>query len=209
MIKVTFPDGTVICYKSATQTFVEALRKIGVDNLKDIDLEIGHLRIISPVCYEKYKTYMWPLDNGWYVNTQSDSSQKYIQLLSIKKSLNLDFDVEIGSDIKPTSGTGFTKTRQRSDSLLVKFPNDEFVGGQSPKETYIECLKKIGLETIRQKCIEAFGKECVTRFNKYGKNQIEVEKGIWITMPNQTKDKIKALEIISSKLRINLEITTI
>jgi hypothetical protein len=151
---------------------------------------------------------MWQLDDGWYVNTQSDSSQKYLQLLSIKQTLNLDFNVEIGSDIEPCSVKGFTKSRQRTDAMLVKFQDGEFVGGQSPKETYIDCLKKIGLDTIRQKGIEAFGKECVTRFNKY-KNQIEVAKGAWVTIPGTTKDKIKALDIISSKLKISLEVTTI
>ena len=208
LIKVTFADGTTICYSSATTTFVEALRKIGVDKLQEIDLEIGHLPMISKEKHKKYEKYMLPLDDGWYVNTQSDSSQKYIQLTSIKNSLGLDYTVEIGADLEPCSTKGVTQARQRTDCLMVKFPDGEFVGGQSPKETYIEALKKMGLDTIRQKSIEAFGKECVTRFNKYP-NQIEVEKAAWVTIPGVTKDKIKALNLISAKLRIQLEITTL
>lgn len=69
LIKVTFADGTVICYSNATTTFIEALKKIGVDKLKDIDLEIGHLPMISKECHEKFKDYMKPLEGGWYVNT--------------------------------------------------------------------------------------------------------------------------------------------
>lgn len=207
LLRVTFADGTVICYSSATTTFVEALRKIGVNKLQNIKLEIGHLPIISREKYKKYEKYMLPLDDGWYVNTQSDSSQKYIQLVSIKNTLGLDYIVEIGSDLTPNGTKGFTKTRQRTDCLMVKFPDGEFIGGQSPKETYIESLKKIGLDKIRQKSIEAFGKECVTRFNKYP-NQIEVEKLAWVTIPGVTKDKIKALDLIAQKLKIQLEITT-
>ena len=55
LIKVTFADGTTICYSSATTTFVEALRKIGVDKLQAIDLEIGHLPMISREKYKKYE----------------------------------------------------------------------------------------------------------------------------------------------------------
>ena len=205
LIKVTFPDNTVICYSSATKTLIEVLKKVGSDKFKDIDLEIGHLPLISKERHEKFKDYMKPIEDGWYVNTQSDSDQKYIQLVSIKKSLNLDYIVEIGSDIEPNA-TGDHSSRKAKEGMSVTFPDGEVISNPAPKDTYIQALRKIGLETIRQKCIETFGKECVTRFNKYP-NQIEFEKGAWITIPNQTKDKKKALEIIASKLRIVLVIS--
>lgn len=205
LIKVTFADNTVICYSSATKTFIETLKKIGADKFKDIELEIGHLPLISKECHEKFKDYMKPVVDGWYVNTQSDSDQKYIQLVSIQKSLMLDFTVDIGSDIEPCNSTEHS-ARKAKEGMTVRFPDDEIISCQSPKDTYIQSLRKIGLETIRQKCIEALGKECVTRFNKYP-NQLEIEKGAWVTIPNQTKDKKKALEIIASKFRITLVIT--
>jgi hypothetical protein len=205
LIKVTFVDGTEICYSSATKTLIETLKKIGTDKFEEIGLEIGHLPLISKVCHEKFKDYMKPVKDGWYVNIQSDSDQKYMQLMSIKKSLNLDYTVEIGTDIEPNKSTKHT-TRSAKEGILVRFPDGEFIGGQSPKDAYIQSLRKIGLESIRQKCIEALGKECVTRFNKYP-NQVEVEKGEWVTIPNQTKDKKKALEIIAARFRMVLEIT--
>ena len=36
LLRVTFPDGKVLCYKSATMTFVEALQKIDTDKLGEI-----------------------------------------------------------------------------------------------------------------------------------------------------------------------------
>lgn len=205
LIKVTFADKTEICYSSATKTLIETLKKIGAEKFKEIDLEIGHLPLISQECHEKFNGYMKPVVDGWYVNTQSDSDQKYLQLVSIKKSLNLDYTVEIGSDIVPVDKHE-TGPRKAKEGMTVKFPDGETITAQVPRDVYIQTLRKIGLETIRQKCIEAFNKECVTRFNKYP-NQIEVEKGAWVTIPNQTKDKKKALEIIASKFRMVLEIT--
>ena len=206
LLRVTFEDGTVFCYSSATVTYIEALKKIGPEKLKDIGLEIGHLPIISRECYPKYKDYMKPLGDGWYVNTQSDSSQKYIQLMSIRNALRLDMVVEIGTDLEPSSVSERKSRVKTADHIVVKFPDGELVGGPTPRDAYVSSLMKLGLEMLRQKGIEAMGKECVTRFNKYP-GQIEVHKGLWVTIPNQTKDKVKALDTIASKLHIQLEVS--
>ena len=39
LLRVTFPDGKVLCYKSATMTFVEALQMIETDRLPEVKLE--------------------------------------------------------------------------------------------------------------------------------------------------------------------------
>lgn len=207
-LRVTFNDGTVYCYKNATVTFIESLRKIGIDKLKDINLEIGHLPLISQECHERYKEYMKPLDNGWYVNTQSDTSQKYIQLTSIKNSLGLDYIVEIGSDFETSNVKSFAKSREKKDCLLVQLPDGSYVGGESPKETYSLAIKRIGPELIFRKELMTSGKEIVTRYKKYP-NQVETGNGMWLTVPSQTKDKIRVLESVSSKLKIQLTISTI
>lgn len=162
-------------------TFIESLRKIGIDKLKDINLEIGHLPLISQECHERYKEYMKPLDNGWYVNTQSDTSQKYIQLTSIKNSLGLDYIVEIGSDFETSNVKGFAKSREKKDCLLVHFPDGSYVGGESPKETYSLTIKRIGPELIFRKELMTSGKEIVTRFKKYP-NQVDIGNGMWLTV---------------------------
>ena len=208
LLRVTFPDGTVVCYKNATTTFVEALRRIGVQNVASVNLELCHLPLFTKELYPRFKDYLKPLDEGWYVNTQSDTTQKYLQLVSVKNQLGLDINVEIGSNIQPSSVKGFIKTRERTDCLLVKFPDGSFVGGQSPKETYIETIKKVGFDILRYKEFVMLGKEIVTRFQKYP-NQIEVERGLWLTIPNQTKEKIKVLEGMSNKLKLYLEVSTI
>ena len=64
-------------------TFVEALQKIEADKLKEVKLESYHLPLISQEVYPRFKDWMKPLGNGWYVNVQSDSDQKYMQLVSI------------------------------------------------------------------------------------------------------------------------------
>ncbi len=208
LLRITFAKDDVICYKNSTRTFIEALRKIGMANISQINLELCHLPLFSKEVYPRFKDYMKPLDDGWYVNTQSDTTQKYLQLVSIVKQLNLDIKVEIGNEFKPSETKGFIKRRERTDCLLVKFPDGTFVGGQSPKESYIETVRAIGIDTLGYKEIVILGKDIITRYQKYT-NQIELEKGTWLTIPGQTKDKIKVLKGLSKKLKLNLEISSI
>lgn len=208
ILRVTFKDGTVICYKNVTTTYIEALRKIGVDNIRKVNLEIGHLPLLTKVPYPQYEDYMKGIGGGWYVNVQSDSSQKYMQLMSIKNIAGLDFDVEIGEDIVPVSSKQYVKSRQSSESILVRLPDATYIGARSAKDVYVQTLKYMGLELIRQKCLEFSGKECVTRFKKYN-GQIQTDDGYWITLPNSTKDKVKAIEFLSTRLKAGLTVSLV
>ena len=208
LLRVTFPDGTVICYKNVTMTFVEALRKIGVDKLQNVQLDIYKRPIITREIYEGFEADIKPLDNGWYVFACGDSTEKYLRLTSIIKQLEIEgINVEIGTDFETSSVKGFTKAKKKVGGLLIQFADGEFVGGESPKDSYIQAITKIGLDIICQKGFEDHGEELVTRYNKY-KNQVQ-SGGKWITIPGQTKDKIRALERVSQKLGLGLKITII
>lgn len=208
LLRVTFPDGTVLCYKNVTMTFVEALRKIGVDKLQNVHLDIYKRPIITREIYEGFEADIKPLDNGWYVFACGDSTEKYLRLTSIINQLQIEgITVEIGTDFETSNIKGFSKARKKVGGLLIQFADGEFVGGESPKDSYIQALTKIGLDTICYKGFEDRGEELVTRYNKY-KGQVQ-SGGKWITVPGQTKDKIRALERISQKLNLGLKITII
>lgn len=208
LLRVTFPDGTVLCYKNVTMTFVEALRKIGVDKLHNVHLDIYKRPIITREIYEGFEADIKPLDNGWYVFACGDSTEKYLRLTTIINQLQLEgITVEIGTDFETSNIKGFSKARKKVGGLLIQFADGEFVGGESPKDSYIQALTKIGLDIICYKGFEDRGEELVTRYNKY-KGQVQ-SGGKWITVPGQTKDKIRALERISQKLNLGLKITII
>lgn len=208
LLRVTFPDGSVLCYKNVTMTFVEALRKIGVDKLQNVHLDIYKRPIITREIYEGYEADIKPLDNGWYVFACGDSTEKYLRLTTIINQLQIEgITVEIGTDFETSNIKGFSKARKKVGGLLIQFADGEFVGGESPKDSYIQALTKIGLDTICYKGFEDRGEELVTRYNKY-KGQVQ-SGGKWITVPGQTKDKIRALERISQKLNLGLKITII
>lgn len=207
ILRVSFPDGTIYCYKSATLTFIEALRKLGTDKVAALNMEWRHNSLCSKEQIPGYEQYMKPLDNGWFVNTQSDTSEKYLLLKSMVTKLGVNCIVEIGEDFETSKAKKFVKERQKIGGLLIQFTDGEFVGGNSPKESYIQAITKIGIDTVFYKGFEDHGQELVTRYNKY-KGQVQ-SGDKWITIPNQTKDKIFALERISQKLGLGLKITII
>ena len=207
ILRVSFIDGTVYCYKNATRTFTEAVRKIGADRVAGLNIEWRHNALCSKEPIPGYEQYMKPLDNGWLINTQSDTSEKYLIIKSIISKLGVDCTVELGEDFETSKTKGFIKKRQRVGGLLIQFADGKFVGGDSPKDSYIQAITKIGLDTICYKGFEDHGQELVTRYNKY-KGQIQ-SGDKWITIPRQTKDKISALKRISLKLNLGLKITVI
>lgn len=208
LLRVTLPDGKVICHKSATMTFIEALVEIGSCNYDKITIELCHQPLFSKEIYPQFEKWMKPLCDGWYVNTQSDTVQKYMQLNSIKKQLNLDIEIEMGTDFITSDVKIVNKPKKRDKKLLVKFPDGEYIGGENPIDTFLETIWKIGVDELRRKGIEYCGKPLIT-FSKQFKGQVQVDEKSWLTIPPQTKDKLKMLRIIGLTLRLNIEVSII
>lgn len=200
------PDGNVICHKSATQTLIDTLIAIGTEHFEEIKTENCHLPLLSREIYPQYKDYMRPVKDGWYVNAQSDTSQKYMQLISIKHQLGIDMEVEIGTDFITSDKKGDKAFRKRDNKLLVKLPDGEFIAGDTLLDTLQEAVWHIDPEKIRRKDLEYKGKTIVTGYRKYN-NQVQVGQNLWLTVPNTTKDKCVMLRTINDALRLGWEVT--
>lgn len=207
-LRVTFPDGNSVCFNNATTTYLETLKRIGSDELSKINLEIGHLPLISRIEYPKYKGYMKPITDGWYVNTQSNTQQKFLQLHSINDTLQLNLNIEIGTDLEVTNEDTNKQKKTGKTSLLVQFPDGEFVAGDNPIDTFIQSIWKMGLNEVQHKEINISGKPLITRKQQY-KSQIQVGTDQWIIIPATTKDKAKILRTIALMMRLDLKITII
>lgn len=208
LLRVTMPDGTVICHKSATMTMVDVLIAIGSENFPKITTENCHLPLLSKEIYPRYKEYMKPVCDGWYVNTQSDTGQKYMQLISIKSQLGIAMEVEMGTDFITSDAKVVQKSKKKDDKLLVKFPNGEYAAGENPIDTLIDAIWQIGPDNIRRKELMFKDKPIITMSKQYN-GQVQVGQNLWLTVPNQTKDKYKMLRIIDVMMKLRLEISII
>lgn len=207
-IKVTFPEGKSFCFANVTETLVATLKEIGSERFPEISLELSHLPILSKEIYPKFKDYMKPVCDGWYVNSMSNTDQKYLQLRSINDSLNLNLTIELGENLETQDSPNKGKTKRNIDKLLVKFPDGEYIACETSLEGYLQCLWKIGVEKIIQRKIEWLGKALISRYQD-SENRVQVGVNEWAIVPNGTRDRARTLKVIDAHLRLGLEITVI
>ena len=208
LLRVTFPSGKVICYKSTTDTMVAVLQELGEDVISKIELELCHLPIVSKEIYPKYRKWMKPICDGWYINTQSNSDSKFLELKSINDQLSLNLKLELGADLDAEDKPDKEKRTKSKDKLLVKFPDGQYFANNSTLDTFLEVVWEIGIDNIKRKDLSWGGNQLITT-SKMFNNQVQVDSQRWIIVPNSTRDKIKLLRVIGAMLHINMEISTI
>lgn len=208
LLRVTFPSGKVICYKSTTDTMVAVLQELGEDVISKIELELCHLPIVSKEIYPKYRKWMKPICDGWYINTLSNSDSKFLELKSINDQLSLNLKLELGADLDAGDMPDKEKRTKSKDKLLVKFPDGQYFANNSTLETFLEVVWEIGIDNIKRKDLSWGGNPLITT-SKMFNNQVQVDSQRWIIVPNSTRDKIKLLRVIGAMLHINMEISTI
>lgn len=208
LLRVTFPNGKVLCYKSTTDTMIATMQELGDDVIANIKLQSCHLPLLSKEIYPKYKEWMKPVCNGWYLNTQSNSDTKFLQLNAINEQLSLGLKIELGEDFVAQDNLNKEKRTRTKGEILVKLPDGQCFANNSITNTFIELIREIGIDKIKQKELTWCGKPLITA-SKMFNGQVQIDNERWIIVPNTTKDKVKLLRVIGAMLRINMEITSI
>lgn len=207
-LRVTFPNGNIICYKNATSTMIATLNKIGEDKFPLIKLELCHLPLLSREIYPKYKKDMKPICDGWYLNAQSNSDSKFLQLKAINDQLDLGLKIELGDDFETQEEPEKEKRSKTKDKLLIKMPDGEYIANDSALETFLETVWQLGIDEIRKKELSWGGNMLITR-TKIANNQVQVDSDRWIIVPNTTREKVKLLRVIGAMLHVKMEISII
>lgn len=208
LLRVIFPNGKVLCYKNTTETMIATMQELGVDIMSKVKLELCHLPLLSKEIHPKYKEWMKSVCDGWYLNTQSNSDSKFLQLNAINEQLSLGLTVELGDDFETQDNPNKERRTKTKDKLLVKFPDGQYFANNSATDTFLEVIWEIGVDKIRQKEMSWCGKPLITT-SKMFNGQVQIDNQRWIIVPNTTKDKVKLLRVIGAILRINMEITSI
>jgi len=94
VLKVTFPDGTVIADKKAKITFAETIKRIGLMKVRNLGISFCHVPIVSNTLDKKYGKAQIPVGDGLYVMTHSSTHDKKKQLDKIAKDLGIKLIVE-------------------------------------------------------------------------------------------------------------------
>ena len=97
-----------------------------------------------------------------------------------------------------------TPTREK---ISVTFPDNTKIDGNNVTTTYVECIRKIGVENIKQLNIVRSGVPLIseTTHSLYKQKNID---GYWVMSNLATKDKLSVLQQIDKLLNLNLKYIT-
>ena len=210
-LRISFPDGTQICDASATQTMIEAICKIGPERIAQLNMEVCHIPLVAQEVNPRYARWTKKIDDKWFLMAQSDTRQKYMQLVSVIKQLGMDVTVELGDfdTLEPVSKQkSETKQKKKKVQLEVTLDNKVFTHGSDTILTFLDVVEYIGIDKVKKTNIKA-GRFPIITSSKVANNQIETSTGEWLTVPTLVKDKYKVLRVVSSMTHNPMEIKII
>lgn len=97
-IKVTFPDGTVIWHRQAIDTFIDALRKIGLERIPAVGIQHGNgYNLVSKDKRPTMPGRIWQHEcDGWYIYSNISNGTKAEDLKRISNHYHLGLKIEEG-----------------------------------------------------------------------------------------------------------------
>lgn len=91
LLKVTFPNGRVICHTKVVKTLIEVIEYAGVENVANLNISITSQPLVSK---EKFPQKQNEINGGWLVTTCSNTPTKKKQIEQISEALDLNLKVE-------------------------------------------------------------------------------------------------------------------
>ena len=201
-LRVIFPDGETLCYTSSKETFVQTLRRIGIDRLSTVDIMADGAPMITKTIIPKHQKYMESLGDGWYVNIGGSTHTKYMRLKSISEKLNLGLIIDKSDDFK---GEKVSRGSKGVSFLQVSFPDGTVIGESNTTETFFETIIKIGIERVEKLNLIYNKKNLITSSQQYN-SQVQIAKDKWLVIPASTKDKVKMLNVMNVVLHLGIKI---
>ena len=89
---VTMPDGEIINHKVSATTFSEAIEKLGIDRVRNLERQVNGIPLIST---SKHPTYDQRKSGQYYIMTNTDTKTKKRLLEEIATELRESLKVEI------------------------------------------------------------------------------------------------------------------
>lgn len=97
-MRVTFPDGTVIWHRQAIDTFIDALRKIGLERIPSLGIVHGNgYNLVSRDKRPTVPGRIWQHEcDGWYIYSNISNGTKADDLKRISDHYHLGLKIEEG-----------------------------------------------------------------------------------------------------------------
>ena len=98
-LRVQFPDGTIVCNKTAIDTEIDVLRRIGFERAAKVGLKYSQWPLIGKKKRPTEAGKVWQHEiDGWYIYSNTSNERKKADLKAISDYYNLGLII---SDGKP------------------------------------------------------------------------------------------------------------
>lgn len=213
ILRVEFPDGTVFQDKNVSETYAKTIKKLDPELVALVELTHAGVGIVSKELNAKYAQYQKPIGGGWYVMTNSSTTQKCTDLQTISAELEIDFTVSLvpldGSDITILPKAEIPEgTRAK---IRVTFPDGHVIQPSKVLEALIEVVKYAGPEKVRELNIIWCADNLILKnpAPTYQKSSKPVGDGWLCNTCSDTSTKYAQIVEISNRLDLGLKVELI
>jgi predicted type IV restriction endonuclease len=91
-IRIKFPDNTLLYHNKVADTFSEAIKKIGIESVKNLDINRLGVNLISENKHSKYQQYK--VSENCFIMTNFSTKDKIKLLHEINQRLNVQMTIE-------------------------------------------------------------------------------------------------------------------
>ena len=208
ILRVEFPDGTVLQERNVSETYAKAIKLIDPELVALVELSHAGVGVVSKTLDSKYAQYQKPIGDGWYVMTNSSTNSKCIDLQTISDELELDLKVYLvpldGSEITVVPRVDVPEgTRAK---IRVTFPNGRVIFPAKVLEALVEVVKYAGAERVRELGIICCGDNLILKnpSPRYQKPSKPVGNGWLCNTYSNTSTKFSQISEISNRLGLDL-----
>lgn len=224
-LRVSFPDGTIIWHQAAINTFIETLRKIGLERIPKVGIIRSGYNIVSKEMRPLVPGRIWQHESdGWYIYSNTNNSMKIEDLKKISDYFGLNLIIEEGKpgqtpvevpsynkstiEAIPITLQNTNDTKGRNLRITV---NDKVFQEKNAIQTFIETLKYIGLDNVAKVGIYCTGYNLVDAKERKdgGKRWQQQEGDKWIYVYFSNPTKAQYLFQIAKYLKLNIKIEAI
>jgi hypothetical protein len=210
ILRVTFPNGSIIQERIVAKTLVEVVSYSGPERVALLNIYLAGVNLVSKELSNKYPQYQVLIQDGYYVMTLSDTPRKYQIIKTISDALNLGLAIDFISiedssqfHAKPVPYLISVQSRAK---IRVTFPNGRVVQKGRVSHTLLEVIKFAGPENVRDLQISIKNDNLITnKVNPSYKNSLKsIGDGLFVHMNSSTQTKFAQIQQISDELSLGL-----
>lgn len=212
ILRVTYPNGTIIQERVVARTLVEVIRNSDPEQITALNIYLAGVNLVTKELSEKYEKCQMPIQDGYYVMTLSDTPRKYQIIKTISDALNLNLTVEFisidDSDQPQAPSKPYPIPVQLKAKIRVTLPDGKSIQEGRVSQTLVNVVEYAGAENVRSLDIPINKDNLIT--NKvapaYENSVKSVGNGLFVHTNSSTQTKFAQIQQISDDLNLGLTV---